>query len=719
MDRASRRSWTGYAEGRLYAAGGRDLARETRGLARRMEWGEIGPLSGPHLELHDPRRAILLRVDVRRVPEGSWVLVRSEIGNPGVVADLFTAETVARLFHALEGEVLDGASATARAVLPADRQDWPEDVDTLGAENGRAPCRRYSGRIFRLPVFVASLVVVLVTVGRLASGRGLWSTLFPGLFSAAWLGILAGGALLALIALVWLILPAQVARRTELSLAWLTGERPPDPGKRQDIDVTPGGMDPDPRLEGARLQWRTAPGLCLEVGRRWAATWRGSWILAITAMLPVVAVIALLRPLAVGLLPQDSTVFEFLPIDTIDALALAVLQLLAAVVAFPLLGGMLALREREALSGVEPGVPALLHAAAVRLPAYFLAQLRVALGVIGLLAIAIVLASLVPLAAPLLAILALPAIAIWLMVHVFVGPVAFLEPEASPLGRSRALTRGMRGWIFGALILGAGLEWFAWNVASAGWGVLVWHNPLVNWLPDRLLALGEAVFLLGTAPLAALFLAHAYFNMRCFREGLDLELARREVPDASPSPADPSPRLRWAALGVVLVAAIVGTDLVTGGAVRASTNDHGRRVFEALQAGETERARDLVLELEDARHRDDDGWTLLHHAAGSGDLGLVRALVETGSDVNARTVEGQTPLDVAAGIASIARMSGGRVASHERVRDYLIEHGGRANVSTAVQELDTILQEVQGEIGGPPSAYEMMRNAAEAAKYAR
>ena len=61
---------------------------------------------------------------------------------------------------------------------------------------------------------------------------------------------------------------------------------------------------------------------------------------------------------------------------------------------------------------------------------------------------------------------------------------------------------------------------------------------------------------------------------------------------------------------------------------------------------------------------DPHGWTHLHHAAMSGDLGRVRELIEAGADINAKEKDGMTPLKVA------------QVHKNDEVAIFLKELGG-------------------------------------------
>ena len=48
-----------------------------------------------------------------------------------------------------------------------------------------------------------------------------------------------------------------------------------------------------------------------------------------------------------------------------------------------------------------------------------------------------------------------------------------------------------------------------------------------------------------------------------------------------------------------------------------------------------------------AKTIDDDGWSILHHEALAGNLGVVRLLIEFGADCAARTPSGYTAADLA------------------------------------------------------------------------
>ena len=63
----------------------------------------------------------------------------------------------------------------------------------------------------------------------------------------------------------------------------------------------------------------------------------------------------------------------------------------------------------------------------------------------------------------------------------------------------------------------------------------------------------------------------------------------------------------------------------------------------------------------------DGGWNGLHIAANFGRPDAARILLQAGTDVNRRTLKGETPLDIAlrngeGGVAQLLRAAGGRTA---------------------------------------------------------
>ena len=64
----------------------------------------------------------------------------------------------------------------------------------------------------------------------------------------------------------------------------------------------------------------------------------------------------------------------------------------------------------------------------------------------------------------------------------------------------------------------------------------------------------------------------------------------------------------------------------------------------------------------DVNLKTSEGYTLLHYAAGDGNLEMVRELIRRGADVNARAATGSTPYDMAIGTTVMAEIAkaGGR-----------------------------------------------------------
>ena len=85
-------------------------------------------------------------------------------------------------------------------------------------------------------------------------------------------------------------------------------------------------------------------------------------------------------------------------------------------------------------------------------------------------------------------------------------------------------------------------------------------------------------------------------------------------------------------------------------------------LFDAVRAGEVDRARKLLAAGADRDARDGDGATALMLAAHTGNLGMVQALIEAGADVNAADERGWGPLakavynaDLDRGFADVAQ----------------------------------------------------------------
>jgi hypothetical protein len=544
-------NWTGYAEGRHYATGDRDLARDIRKLARGFAWGETGPLSGPRIGLQDPSMGIHFDVEVRGDGGGSWVLVRSRFGNPFAVVDLFTAPAVARLFAGFEHEELKIAGPETRGVLPAGAAEWPSDLADLGAEGARDAHPRFRRRIFHLPLAVAGVVFAVAVGGTYLSGADLWSTLFPGFFAAGGLALAVGAALLALTTVIYALMPMVIRntrrRRTD---PLLRGEQEPKRGFRQPVEVEPGGAEPEPEMRETTARWRPIPEILRRAVANFGVVGQELWPLAVLAFLPIAG---LLWPVSWLI---DSTVPSSVAGAALSLGAGLISQILGLVLALPLLGGALALREGRRLACEPHGLASVLAGAVPRLPSFVLAQAGVAGGTLGILLLAALLTGVLPLLAPIWFFGGLVGAAWWNAVHVLSGPVAFLEPEARPMARSRFLTRGLRVWTWSLLFFSAGLAWLARGAVLVAYTALVWRNPLVNWLPDGLMGLGQTLIALVFAALLARMLADAYFNARCLREGLDLQVACGTATLPSAPATSPSRRLAWVATVLVVVGSV-------------------------------------------------------------------------------------------------------------------------------------------------------------------
>lgn len=84
-----------------------------------------------------------------------------------------------------------------------------------------------------------------------------------------------------------------------------------------------------------------------------------------------------------------------------------------------------------------------------------------------------------------------------------------------------------------------------------------------------------------------------------------------------------------------------------------------------VHKGNTDKPTELTQQLEiGIDSSDSHGWTRLHHAAMSGDLGRIRDLIEAGADINAKEKDGMTPLKVA------------QVHKNDEVAVFLKELGG-------------------------------------------
>jgi hypothetical protein len=124
------------------------------------------------------------------------------------------------------------------------------------------------------------------------------------------------------------------------------------------------------------------------------------------------------------------------------------------------------------------------------------------------------------------------------------------------------------------------------------------------------------------------------------------------------------------------------------------TNDARRAVKAALDEYDLEKAVAIVREEGAARHVDEDGFTLLHHAVFAESLELVNALLADGAAVNAKTPDGARPLDL---VATLLMVPGGvsSTRSMERIGVCLAANGGESKVWS---ELYAVKESIQREI---------------------
>ncbi len=71
------------------------------------------------------------------------------------------------------------------------------------------------------------------------------------------------------------------------------------------------------------------------------------------------------------------------------------------------------------------------------------------------------------------------------------------------------------------------------------------------------------------------------------------------------------------------------------------------RFIDSVRAGDSDRARALLDEGSDVNARDEHEWTALCWAAGAGRTALVRLLLDRGADVCATGTDGRTPYQIA------------------------------------------------------------------------
>lgn len=523
-----RHPWTGYAEGRRYPLPASDAAAIVRRHGRSLGWAECGPLCGPRIVLCEPGVGLRYEIELRAVRGELWVLVRSECSNWLAVVDPLTAERVARLFGELEGQHLGPARERVR--LPVDYPAWPADPGTLrGADRPRV--RVHPWRVWRLPALTLAAFTLVALTTDLLAGQGLFATLFVGTLGALWAGLPLALAAFVLVGLVALAARARIEPRRERIERLLDGDAPLPARPRRAVDATPGGTEPEPALLAAPLRWQPLGGTLGTALRDWRRHVGAYSALAVVVLLIAVPLGCALQSTLTSVLPAAGR-----PGAPFAATAAGVL---VALIGLPVLAGVMALVRRAALDGRDVDVVPAVAASVPRLPAYFVAQGAVVAGVLG-----IVLVGLLPGAvfAPLL-LLSIPVSAVaalWFGVaHALVGPIVFVERDTRPLARSRELTRGSIATLGGWLLAAGATTWLAGAALAAAYELLVWRDPLVNWLPTGLLRTGESLLPFLVAPLPAAMLVAIYLGQRCLREDLDLALARGEEPATVEAHAEP------------------------------------------------------------------------------------------------------------------------------------------------------------------------------------
>lgn len=555
-------SWPGYAEGRFYETNV-DLARAVRRSVRARGWPEAGPLSGPRTVVEAPK-STLLAVEVRSEADGAWVLLRSRQLRLAPAFDLFSAGAVGRVFGALEVDHLAGAQATRRAFLGLDATEWPAELEPLAATPPRStgmPGPKGVARVeqrarFYLSIGLYAFMALFFVVAILT---------YPSFDAAA---KLKGVALaLAAFAAPWVWLARYAPRQARRNVALLDGSARGALPNAEALRFEVGGLAPDPELERAAITWLPPGRFGRDLLRRGLRSFVGNWMLAALVMLPCYF---LVWPLVHGFWAVFALDLDPDSVGGTFAAAARVLLggLLATLVGPPLLAGVLALKRREELRGATVTNLGLIARTLPRLPRYFLAQACVVAGVLAIV-LFVWLGILVPLwigwswlmklAVPLAIVGGSVAGAWWLGATALAGPVAVLESGTASIARSRALQRGNVWNTTGVLLV-------VWVVVTVllillqfATDFLLYENSLVRWLGPTVLGALEAVLRTAPEPLFGLALAQIYFNQRCAKESLDLELARAPVATPEASAAVLRPALRWAAIGLVIAGAIAAS----------------------------------------------------------------------------------------------------------------------------------------------------------------
>src|SRR5436305_15212855 len=81
--------------------------------------------------------------------------------------------------------------------------------------------------------------------------------------------------------------------------------------------------------------------------------------------------------------------------------------------------------------------------------------------------------------------------------------------------------------------------------------------------------------------------------------------------------------------------------------IRRIVMEQEKSVIAAVQQRDTGLLKKLLSEGADVNERDDERWTPLHWAAGAGDVGTVRLLLDYKADITATGRDNRSPLMVA------------------------------------------------------------------------